>query len=306
MAESSGPRPSPARFNDRLGLALAGGSAVGLGLSIALSRLAYDGGANGLTVATARALLFLPVLYGFCRLTGRQMTLAPADRLHALGLGVLMAITFYGNVGAVEYIPIGLAAILFFTFPPMIGVIQAVVTREAPGWMRMSALALAFAGLALMLGISFEKSDPRGIGLSLAAALGAAWSSVWLVRKASHVDGVVMLWHMGVAASIVLAALILASGSVQPPSQAMGWVGLVTVALLQSACLPLYYMAILRIGPLKAGMVANVQPVTSIVAAQFLFGEMLTALELLGGAVVLLGVGLMQFQDSRALAGGRR
>ena len=47
-------------------------------------------------------------------------------------------------------------------------------------------------------------------------------------------------------------------------------------------------------------MLANVQPVTSIVATRMLFGELLGAAQLAGGAMVLAGIMLMQWYDARS------
>ena len=90
-----------------------------------------------------------------------------------------MAMGFYGNVGAVEFISIGLTALLFFTFPPLIALIQAVTDRAWPALSRRwSALATAFAGLATMLGASLGASDPRGVALVVGAAIAVALNSV--------------------------------------------------------------------------------------------------------------------------------
>ena len=100
-----------------------------------------------------------------------------------------MSLMFYGNVGSVEFISVGLAALLFFTFPPIIAVIQAVVLREPPGVAKSVSLVVAFTGLVLMLGVSLRAADPTGIVMALGAGIAAAWNSVWLVRKLAHLDG---------------------------------------------------------------------------------------------------------------------
>ena len=283
--------PNP---NDRLGLILVVASAVGLGLAMAVSKFAYDDGANGLALGTARALFFVPALFIFCRLTGRRLRLSFKDWLHTLGVGLLMGAGFYGHVGAIEFIPIGLAAILFFTFPPIIGVIQAVITREPPGWAKALALAISFAGMAVMLGVSLQAADSRGIALALAAALCVAWNTVWTARKLSHVDGVVAVFHMGVVAAVALSAICLLTGYAEAPATSSGWAAVFWVAALQTISLPLFYLALPRVGALKAGMVVNLQPVVSIMAAFVLFAQVMTPVELLGGAMVLLGIWLMQ------------
>ncbi len=281
------------------GLVLAALAAAMLGLAIAVSRYAYDGGTNGLTVATCRGLLLLLGLWLFCLASRRRMRLAFADWLHCAGLGVLMSMMFYGNVGAVEFIDVGLSALLFFTFPPMIAVIDVVVLREAVPWPKLLAVIVAFAGLAMMLGVSVDSADWRGLALALGAAVAAAWNAVWLGRRTRHLDTVVVTLHMAAVAALTLVVLTLVNDSLQWPTASIGWFGLAGVVVLQCAGVPMYVVAIRMIGALRCGMVTNVQPVVSIVAAFLLFGEVLGPLELAGGVLVLGGIFLMQWHDGR-------
>ena len=293
-------RPRTLRTGDAHGVALALLSAVGLGISIALARYAYEGGTNGLTVAATRSLALALALFVYCRATGRTLGLRRADLWRCAGLGLLMAMGFYGNVGAVEFISIGLTALLFFTFPPLIAVVQAVTDRAWPALAKVVALATAFAGLATMLGASLGASDPRGVALVLGAAVAVALNSVGIVRLVGHVHPLVAMFHMAATAGVALPALALATGSVQLPVTGAGWAGMLGVVALQCASLPLYFVAITRIGALKTAMLANLQPVVSIVAARVLFDELLGAVQLVGGAMVLAGVMLMQWHDGRS------
>ena len=293
-------RPRPIDPGDARGIALALLSAIGLGLSVAIARYAYEGGTNGLTVASLRSLALAAALFVYCRATGRSLGLGRADRRRCASLGLLMAMGFYGNVGAVEYISIGLTALLFFTFPPLIGLIQAILDRAWPALAKVAALAAAFAGLATMLGASLGASDPRGVALVLGAAVAVALNSVGMVRLVGHVNPLVGMFHMAITAAVALPVLALATGSVQLPVSGTGWAGMLGVVALQCASLPLYFVAIARIGALESAMLANIQPVTSIVAARVLFGELLGAAQLAGGAMVLAGVMLMQWHDARS------
>ena len=166
---------------------------------------------------------------------------------------------------------------------PFIVLIQTVLDRAWPAPAKVAALAMAFAGLAMMLG----------------AAVAVALNSVGIVRLVSHVDPLVATFHMAVSTAVVLVALTLLTGSLKWPVSGTGWAGMLGVVVLQCGALPLYYVSIARIGALKAAMVANLQPVTSIVAARAFFGELLGAAQLAGGAMVLAGILLMQWHDAR-------
>ena len=303
------PRPRYRRLpdaNDRLGLAFSVAGSFGLGLAMVLSRFAYDAGANGLALGTARAVFIVPALYLFCRLTRRSLRLPRGDWLHCAGLGVFTAMGFYGHIGAIEYISVGLAAMLFFTFPPIIGVLQATVAREPPGLLKSLALVIAFGGIALMLGVSLDSADPRGIILALVSGACVGWNTFWTARRVPHVDGVVAVFHMGTVAFVALVFITLVSGKALLPEGTVGWMGMAAVVALQALSLPLFYLALPRIGSLKAGMIANVQPVVSILLAFLILGELMTPPQLAGGALVLTGIWMMQRADAKPLRLRRR
>ena len=296
MAREATPDPT-----DATGIAFALTAAVGFGLAIAVSRFAYEGGTNGFTVASFRSCVATLVMLSLCLSTGRSMRVTRREWLHLTGLGVVISILFYGNVGAVEYISVGLTALLVFTYPTMIATMEAVLTRTMPVPAKAIALVVAFAGLFLMLGVSFGSSHPLGIALALAAALAAATNAVWYSRAVRHVDIVVATLHMTIAATVTVLVVSVLSGSFVLPANPTGWGGLIGVAALQSGVAPVYFAGIARIGPLKSGMLANIQPATSIVAAFLLFGEWLTPVQLLGGAMVIAGILIMQRHDARAV-----
>ncbi len=68
----------------------------------------------------------------------------PVFSVNTLRFSLFTAMGFYGHIGAIEYISIGLAAMLFFTFPPVIAVLQAVVLKKPPGTAKTVALLRAF------------------------------------------------------------------------------------------------------------------------------------------------------------------
>ena len=275
---------------------------VGLGLAVAMARFAYEGGTNGVTVAALRATLLVLLVGGFCLATGRGLRISRRLWFPCFLLGLPMAVMFYGNIAAVQFIPIGLAALLFFTFPPLINLGEAVLQRRLPAGLQMLALLTAFVGLGLMLGVSFETAHPLGIALALAASVSTTLNVIGSARVLPRGDRWVMFWHMALVAAVLLTVYAVASGSVTLPTAPVGWAGMVGVAVLQASSIPLFYVAIHHIGPARSAMLTNLQPVISIVAAYLLFGEVLTWLQSVGAVLVLGGIMLMQWSDLRQRA----
>jgi drug/metabolite transporter (DMT)-like permease len=282
-----------------LGYVYAVGASAGLGAAIALSRAAYNGGTDPISVASVRGVLGVLLVGAFSLSTGRSIRLPPRDWCHCMGLGALMSMAFYGNIGAVEYIPVGLAALLFFIYPPLVAVIIALLDRKWLGWITAISLAMSFVGLGVMLGVSLDAVDWRGVALSLAAGTACALNVVWVGRVMRHVDVFVMTFHMMTAAAAVLVGLMLLSGGLNPPETTEGWLGAGGVVLCQAASIPFFYAAIPRIGAENTSILNNLQPVVSIGLAWILFSETLSLVQGLGGAMVIGGILLMQSRAAR-------
>jgi DME family drug/metabolite transporter len=282
------------------GYAAAIGCSFGLGLAVAVARCAFEGGTNGVTVALLRAWLVVLFIGVFCLATGRGLRLPWRQWWHCLWLGVLMANMFYANIAAVQFIPIGLAALLFFTYPPLVTIVASLWAWQWPGGGRIVALLVAFGGLVVMLGVSFTFMHPLGIALSLSAALAAAINMVGAGKLMAVGERWVLFWHMALVAAITLAMVGVASDSLVLPTMPSGWAGMIGVAFLQASSIPLFYLGIAHIGAERAAMFNNLQPVISILAAYALFAELLTPAQFVGAALVMGGIALMQWLDMRA------
>ena len=55
-----------------------------------------------------------------------------------------------------------------------------------------------------------------------------------------------------------------------------------------------FYAGARRIGAAQASLVSTVEPIYTIVLASILFGEVLTPVQLVGGAMVIIGVVIAQ------------
>ncbi|MDF1792861.1 MAG: DMT family transporter [Thalassobaculaceae bacterium] len=294
MAPSGTAADAEARRTRYVGFALALAATVGLGLAIAVARIAFEGGTNGQSVAMVRAWFVVALVGGWCLASGRALAIDRRAWLNCLGLGLLLAHMFFGNIGAVKFIPVGVAALLFFVYPPLVSVFTALLDRRWPGLLRFAAFLVAFAGLAVMLGEGFHHLDPRGLLLGLSAGIACAVNVTWIGRVMGGRDPLVIMFHMALVAAVALSILVPATTGLTAPVTTAGWVGALGVILLQGCSIPLYFASIPKIGVETSSILNNLQPVTSIVAAYLLFGEALTGAQGVGAALVLGGIVAMQ------------
>ena len=76
-----------------------------------------------------------------------------------------------GYLASVQFIPVGLAVIIFFSFPVLIMLAAPLIEGHSPGLARIGIAVFAFAGLGVAVGPSFNDLDIRGILLAAAAAV---------------------------------------------------------------------------------------------------------------------------------------
>lgn len=270
-----------------------------LGSAVAAARFAYDGGASGIVVALGRSVVMITMLVIILKLMKQPLHLPRKLVPLVIVNGALMALMTYGNIGAVEFISVGLAALLFFTFPVIIAILVMVFRIESVSLAKMAAVFAAFVGVAVMLGVSLGNVDGRGTALSLMGAMATAINAILVGRFFREINVFVVTLYFSLFAFVFL---LLLAGTIAPvrfPDHSVGWWGIAAVAIFQSIGTPLYFYAIAKIGALETGMVTNVQPVTSIFEAWIMFDEVLSALQALGGGLVLLSIAFMQWLDLR-------
>lgn len=166
--------------------------------------------------------------------------------------------------------------------------------RQKPRALFVAALALAVAGVGLLVRTSVEFS-PRalfGDGLGVVTAMFYAW--YLLTVKALRDRGAATLQLMAATTTVTALLLLpaaLASGESLWPSSAAGWLTLVGLAWISHAAgqgLIAFALAHLPAAFSSVGLLF--QPVMAATFAWLLLGEPLAPLQVVGGVVVLAGI----------------
>jgi drug/metabolite transporter (DMT)-like permease len=163
----------------RSGLALAVFSAATFGLGTTFASLAYEGGSNPLSIVFIRTATFVFVVGLGLALLGRLQRLPRRALIGTLWMAVTLIMVSLGYQGSVAFIPVGLAALVFYSYPVLVGLIAVAARRDRVTVGKATALLAAFLGLGLALGPEFGALDWHGVGLALLAAVGMALTIVF-------------------------------------------------------------------------------------------------------------------------------
>lgn len=282
------------------GIAVLG--AVTFGLVTTQSRLAYDGGSNTLTVVLVRSTAFALLFGLFMVLSGRRVRLTRSGFIATLWMAALLLVMSAGYLGAVAFIPVSLAALIFYTYPFCVAVLASLTGREPMTRVKAAALLVAFAGLVLALGPSFDVLNWRGIACALAGALGMAIAVTFSGAVMRQNDALAVNACTNGWAAIALGAYMAAAGSVALPTTGLGWTGIVGATLCYIVAFSTWLLSLRMIEPIRVAILFNIEPVVTITAAWLVLGERLGPLQLLGGALVIAAIAGMTLLGARSPA----
>jgi drug/metabolite transporter (DMT)-like permease len=278
------------RSTHATGLVFALISASLYGFSIVFTRMASFAGANGSAIVIYRVLLMLGLVALVAVAARRSLRMAREERLTILWLGISTALIGLCYLSSVAFIPVTVAAVVFYTFPILIVLASPLVegTRLTPAL--GGVVALATLGVMLVVGPAFGDLDWRGLALAFGASIATAFQFFAAARcRKTDVVAKVFWIHLIVLPTAVLISL--ATGQFAGPSMlalaplavALSIGGYVFGFFLQ-------FLALGRISAVAAGIIYCTEPVVAAISSALILQEGLAPLQIAGGALVLAAI----------------
>src|SRR5689334_18889182 len=137
--------------------------------------------------------------------------------------GFGQALITYLSLHALEYIPVGPLAFLFYTYPAWVALLAAARGTEKLTPLRIVALILALGGVTIMVGAPTGRLNPIGVMLALGSALLYSAYLPALERVQQDAPAVLasFLLIVGAAATFLVSALI--AGELFAPTGLSVW-----------------------------------------------------------------------------------
>jgi len=262
-------------------------SAAFFGLITTFSKLAYDAGANPLTVVETRTAAFVLVFGAWQLAKSRSFWLPRRVFIATFPMSVGIMVMSIGYLASVFFIKVSLAVVLFYSFPLIVALLAAVTGRERIALPKAIVLLVAFGGLVLAIGLDSASLDWRGVALVMAGAFGVACN---LTFTGPYLDGVnsltVNVWN-NLWGALALGGFLALSGSVALPQTGFGWAMLAAIVGCYILGLGFMFAALKYLPPSQTAVMFNLEPVVSIVVAGLLLGEVTLPLQWLGVAIML-------------------
>ncbi|HEX7221429.1 MAG TPA: DMT family transporter [Burkholderiales bacterium] len=235
-------------------------------------------------------------------LRNREPRLTRRDWAALVGLGFLgyYAASFLDFIG-LQWVGAGVGRLILYLFPTLVVLLSFLFLRKRPAWREIAALALSYAGIALVLSNQLggeSRLFALGAALVFASALCYAVYLVAGSQMVKRVGSMRFTAYSTVIATIPAVIQFFAlepAGALELPAAVWGYAIILATA---STVLPLFLQAeaLNRIGANHFALIGAVGPVSVALTSALGLDEPFTAVQALGGALVIFGVLLVSLK----------
>lgn len=255
----------------------------------------YREGMTPDSVLFFRYLLAIPILGAMMwsrsmsfRLEGRAVVLVAV-------MGLLMAVSSYALFESYNHIDVGIASTLLFVYPIMVSLIGRVAFGEPLRRRMVLSMVGALVGVALLYNTgSGVKLSTFGTILAMGSGLTYAVYIVGVNRSVlKDMPSLKLTFYVLVFGISFFLIRIIVSGELPMPSAEHWWLwgDVVGIAVFPTAISFLCTTAAIHaIGSSPTAILGALEPVTGVVVGVCLFGEHLTAMIVLGMALIIVSV----------------
>jgi drug/metabolite transporter (DMT)-like permease len=253
-----------------------------------------------LAYSSLRPVIGAILLFSYLYVRKQPIRLPAADLKRIAFVGVFgVALSQLCYIGALATTSVAHTVILASISPLIVAMYRLTVKRSPLHPIAMLGILGGFAGVVLLVGGSSSSAGTSLEGDALALISAVTWMLVTIMPAkviARHGTLQPMAWM--VLSSLLISLPVSASSIVEtarnvPPP--LAWASLAYTAICGALIAnALWQRAVQQVGPAKTLIYLYLQPVGAMILAAMLLGERLTAIQAIGGALALAGVGLVR------------
>ncbi len=274
------------------------------GLIGIFTRSLADSGLSPMQITEVRCSVTAVCIFAILAVFDRKLLrISPRDIWMFLGTGILSIVLF--NVlyfTATTMVTLSMAAVLLYTAPCFVMVMSALFFKERMTRKKLLALVAAFFGCSLTAGVlgGLGNIDVLGVAVGVGSGFGYALYSIFgkVALKRYHPFTITFY-------TFLVASLFLVPFSDLPEIASAAASGSASMMLLLGVLITLvpyflYTYGLNHMDAGKAAVIAFVEPMVATVVGFVLFGEELGIPELVGIALILLSVVLLNAGSDKA------
>ncbi|TMC71175.1 MAG: EamA/RhaT family transporter [Chloroflexi bacterium] len=278
------------------GTAMVLASATGFGSLAILAKLGYRAGLGAQQALAFRFLLAAVGMLALAFFLGQNPMRLKRNQLVALlAMGAIgycaQSLTYFL---ALRSLPASLVVLIAYIYPSLVVLAGWLFLHRSVSSKHLVALAASFAGLVMLVG---------------GAHFQLAWALILAIASPVIYTGYILVGErvMGTVPALAASAVIITGAAISfcvlaaitnqlaLPATPDGWAVAVGLALFPTMlAISLFLAGLPRVGAARAALLSTWEPVVTVGLAVVLLGDRLSLVQVLGGALVLIAVVVVQ------------
>lgn len=277
-------------------------ASVSFGVMPILAKLSYAHGANSFSVLFLR-FLFAAIMLLYYLLTNKISLKLTKKQFLIIGfLGVVGYSATSGFIFlAYNYISVGLATMIMYTYPAIVTFLSFIIYKEKLYTRKIISLLISLAGIYTLIGVGKISFNFKGITF---AFLSAVFYSIY-VLGASHseikrVDSYVMTFYVSLTAGLTILIFGVSTNNI---NFNIDYYGLVCILLLAFISTVVALMAFIQgvkiIGPSKASILSTLEPIVSLILGLLILKESISIQVVFGSGMIITSILILTMERAK-------
>lgn len=265
------------------------------------ARIAFDNGAGLVLAIVLRSAAAAIIMSSIAMLKKQSFRVLPTKKPWLAAIGFLIAFQSWFLYSSVAIMPVAVSLLLVNSWPVIYIAASWALGGNRPSLHLVLALGVIVTGLALVMNVSSVSANVEltvsqwwlGVFYGLAAAVFLA-SAMWITNnKLNTMPGSVRSSYsmMIVSSSLLVIGLMgWLPSNFSLPTSIVGYVALVCLAMFYGISSTILFVLAPRLDMSRNAPILNFEPVASVILGYVLLGQILTPIQLIGGAMVVGGI----------------
>lgn len=271
-----------------------------------IAKLAFQQGVDIATLIFLRFAISTPLFwlsFYFIKRGSNTFCVTIQDFKICFLTGFLFLISALTDFAAISLMAVSIERVIFFTYPCLIMLLIAILTRKLPPISNIIAFIITYLGIAMIIGITSDWSvfikNLLGTSLALIAAISYAFyltKSQNLILKLGAIKFTVI---SNTITFVLLLLYYICSG--KSVALSINQNSLFYIFLIAVFCtvIPFFLLfeGIKRIGVSQTGIISMIGPSITVLSACLLLGEKLNTHQIIGILITIFGILILKLSD---------
>lgn len=268
-------------------------SAIAFGIMPILAKLSYRGGANTYTALLLRFFFATIMLLCYLKSKGISMKLERKQLFIVLIIGVFgFALTACSLFMSYNYISIGMATMIFYTYPAMVTLLSYVFYKEKVYARKSLSLGISLIGIYILIDKGSVTFNLKGIILAgTASGLYSLYVLGASLKEVKAINSYVLTFYISCASAAVMFILAITTENFNMQISFYGLVSILLLALISTVVALMAFLEGVRIiGPSKAAIFSTLEPIVALILGTLILGEPISSRIIVGSIMIVVSI----------------